>query len=262
MFKKTKKIFLIILILTVAFSFLNCYEDEDEEEDSCTPAPSNCQSVPYENGSLTINITINDDNTSVFVRIFNERIDIENIPETSYQNLNITTKSHLISNLPTGEYSVIAQYTVNGTEIKTIDSDTISDETDSYCDNEICHSLENGEVDLELEVDSFKDFQNNQDDKCFIATAAYGSKMEKNVVILRNFRDNYLLTNKLGKLFVNNYYKYSPPFAKKIQKDENLKFLVRLFIYPIIFFIKHPMIIIFITILGVIGFRRKRKLTT
>ncbi|HAY39658.1 MAG TPA: hypothetical protein DCY53_10230, partial [Desulfobacteraceae bacterium] len=42
---------------------------------------------------------------------------------------------------------------------------------------------------------------------CFIATAAYGSLVEPNVKILRDFRDRFLTTNTAGKSLVNLYYK-------------------------------------------------------
>ena len=45
---------------------------------------------------------------------------------------------------------------------------------------------------------------------CFIATAAYGSIMHPYVKELRKFRDTYLLTNYMGKVFVDLYYEYSP----------------------------------------------------
>ncbi|MBP1760936.1 MAG: Ig domain protein group 2 domain protein [Firmicutes bacterium] len=44
-------------------------------------------------------------------------------------------------------------------------------------------------------------------DECFIATAAFGSKFIWPVALLRHFRDQYLLTNDLGKAFVNFYYR-------------------------------------------------------
>ena len=69
---------------------------------------------------------------------------------------------------------------------------------------------------------------------CFIATAAYGSSMSKEVYVLREFRDQYLLTNKLGISFVRNYYKYSPPFAEKIRSNNNIKALIRVCLKPLI----------------------------
>ena len=48
---------------------------------------------------------------------------------------------------------------------------------------------------------------------CFIATAAFGSYLDPNVKALRNFRDDYLLTNSVGTVFVNFYYNTSPSIA-------------------------------------------------
>jgi len=64
-------------------------------------------------------------------------------------------------------------------------------------------------------------------DECFIATAAYGSKFEPSVVLLRHFRDKFLLTNSLGTAFVNFYYRNSPPIAKFIAGSKPLKFGIR-----------------------------------
>lgn len=45
---------------------------------------------------------------------------------------------------------------------------------------------------------------------CYIATFVYGDYYADEVLVLREFRDNILLKNILGKLFVNFYYKTSP----------------------------------------------------
>jgi hypothetical protein len=71
---------------------------------------------------------------------------------------------------------------------------------------------------------------------CFIATAAYGSIFEPQVVILREFRDCFLLNNSIGKAFVKLYYSYSPPIAKIIADHECLRFAVRWGLLPIIGF--------------------------
>lgn len=52
---------------------------------------------------------------------------------------------------------------------------------------------------------------------CFIATAVYEDYNHPQVIKLRKFRDEYLLTNKLGVGFVNVYYKYSPAFANFVK---------------------------------------------
>jgi endonuclease YncB( thermonuclease family) len=69
---------------------------------------------------------------------------------------------------------------------------------------------------------------------CFIATAAYGSPLDPHVKILRKFRDNHLLTNKLGRRFVRIYYSYSPVIANYISKHDNLKAITRFTLLPII----------------------------
>lgn len=69
---------------------------------------------------------------------------------------------------------------------------------------------------------------------CFIATAAYGSLLEPHVVLLREFRDAYLLTNAPGRHFVSAYYTYSPPIADYIAGHESLKMIVRILLLPLI----------------------------
>jgi subtilisin family serine protease len=69
---------------------------------------------------------------------------------------------------------------------------------------------------------------------CFIATAAFGSSMEPRVKILREFRDNILLTNPAGKAFVALYNRYSPAAAAFISRHDMLRTLVRLGLIPIV----------------------------
>lgn len=69
---------------------------------------------------------------------------------------------------------------------------------------------------------------------CFIATAAYGSLLEPHVVLLREFRDSFLLTNSVGQKFVSLYYTYSPPLADYIAERDSLKAIVRILLLPLI----------------------------
>jgi hypothetical protein len=56
--------------------------------------------------------------------------------------------------------------------------------------------------------------------------------MADEVQTLRDFRDEYLLTNPLGQAFVNLYYKTSPPIAEFITDHPNLKPVVRTGLLP------------------------------
>jgi len=71
---------------------------------------------------------------------------------------------------------------------------------------------------------------------CFIATAAFGSPMEKHVEILKDFRDIYLLNSWLGIEFVKAYYRYSPPVADVIARHVFLRAVVRIGLMPLIVF--------------------------
>ena len=71
---------------------------------------------------------------------------------------------------------------------------------------------------------------------CFIATAAYGSYEAPYVKLLREFRDQYLLTNEPGQWFVEQYYTYSPPMADWIRDREAVKSAVRVVLLPLIGF--------------------------
>lgn len=70
---------------------------------------------------------------------------------------------------------------------------------------------------------------------CFIATAVYGSPLANEVIILKTFRDNFLLKLTLGRFFVKFYYWISPTIAKTISKNNYLKNVTRrILIVPLI----------------------------
>jgi hypothetical protein len=69
---------------------------------------------------------------------------------------------------------------------------------------------------------------------CFIATAACGSYAEGHVMILRKFRDQYLLQHALGKSLVNLYYRNSPSLAHIIHRKGYLRFLTRMGLSPLV----------------------------
>lgn len=70
---------------------------------------------------------------------------------------------------------------------------------------------------------------------CFIATACYGDYDAPEVLILRRYRDEYLLTNWLGSLFVRFYYAVSPSIARCLEKSDMVKSFIRnYFLRPIV----------------------------
>ena len=68
---------------------------------------------------------------------------------------------------------------------------------------------------------------------CFIATAAYGSPMAREVTTLRSFRDLYLMGNVPGRAFVDFYYAVSPPIAAVVAGSGVLRAAVRAVLAPI-----------------------------
>jgi len=74
---------------------------------------------------------------------------------------------------------------------------------------------------------------------CFIATAAYGTPAAEQIDVLREFRDAVLLNNSLGSLFVEMYYRLSPPVADFIAGNEVVRTVVRdLLVDPIVWLVE------------------------
>jgi hypothetical protein len=67
---------------------------------------------------------------------------------------------------------------------------------------------------------------------CFIATAAYGHYSDPEVLALRAFRDQYLLTNSLGRAFVAWYYRVSPGAAAALNAHPAFKPVIRVALLP------------------------------
>jgi len=74
----------------------------------------------------------------------------------------------------------------------------------------------------------------NPGKKCFIATAAYGTPMAKEIDVLRKWRDESLIKSKSGKLFVNTYYIISPPIANMISKSKSMRAITRKLLDPFV----------------------------
>jgi alpha-tubulin suppressor-like RCC1 family protein len=101
---------------------------------------------------------------------------------------------------------------------------------------------------------------------CFIATAAYGSYLDPHVAVLRAFRDNYLLTNRPGRSFVDFYYRHSPPLARLITRHPALRTMTRWALTPVVYGVMYPFLFGFIPPLSFVwicvkkGRRRRRKI--
>ena len=55
---------------------------------------------------------------------------------------------------------------------------------------------------------------------CYIATMVYGDYGHPQVLVLREFRDNFLAHYVLGKSFIRFYYKYSPGWVKALEHNK------------------------------------------
>jgi YVTN family beta-propeller protein len=96
---------------------------------------------------------------------------------------------------------------------------------------------------------------------CFIATAAYGSPLDRHVSVLRKFRDRHLLTNPAGEMFCRFYSLYSPSIANVIRHHESLRTLTRWTLTPVIWAIECPLLLASIVFTGAVtGFCWRRKL--
>ncbi|MBL8199955.1 MAG: DUF11 domain-containing protein [Chromatiales bacterium] len=95
---------------------------------------------------------------------------------------------------------------------------------------------------------------------CFIATAAYGSYLDPEVLVLRQFRDQVLLASALGRAFVGWYYRVSPPIAAYIRERDGLRLAARVALTPVVYAIKYPapasLLLFSLTLLPVVTRRR------
>ena len=96
-------------------------------------------------------------------------------------------------------------------------------------------------------------------DRCFIATATYGSFLDPRINHLRAFRDDYLLTHAAGRYLVHQYYQHSPPLAQFIREHQWAKVTAMALLTPIVLAVQHPVAAMLLLIAGIIMVRRRRK---
>ena len=62
--------------------------------------------------------------------------------------------------------------------------------------------------------------QSSSNSGCYIATMVYGDYEHPQVLVLREFRDNFLAQFLLGRLFIRFYYKFSPGWVKSLEHNK------------------------------------------
>lgn len=83
---------------------------------------------------------------------------------------------------------------------------------------------------------------NQKLDLCVMATAAYGSPVSDELVVLRTFRDQYLIHWPLGTDLVHLYYYWGQKLVPFIKKYKVLKIFVKFLVQFLIFLIQETMI--------------------
>lgn len=101
-----------------------------------------------------------------------------------------------------------------------------------------------------------------KEQSCFLLTAGFG---EEHYVIqyFRNFRDNVLAKNVLGRMFISTYYELAPKYALMIYEHEMIRSLIRGCAYTLYFLFNHLSMILIILIAGFIGtflFKKREKI--
>ena len=93
-----------------------------------------------------------------------------------------------------------------------------------------------GVICVVLVKDAIDSIERDLQEACTWKAATSNTPLSAHLNILRDFRDKYLLPNKVGRELVRIYYKYSPFTAKIISKNKLLKSAVRTNLIPIIVF--------------------------
>ncbi|WP_067521922.1 CFI-box-CTERM domain-containing protein [Endozoicomonas ascidiicola] len=82
-------------------------------------------------------------------------------------------------------------------------------------------------TDLHSKASVWHQQQQKKQEGCYIATMAYGDYEHPQVIKLREFRDQILAKNWLGRNFIKWYYKYSPLMVQTLENNHTVNKLVR-----------------------------------
>ncbi|MGY5864452.1 MAG: CFI-box-CTERM domain-containing protein [Candidatus Thorarchaeota archaeon] len=63
--------------------------------------------------------------------------------------------------------------------------------------------------------------------ECFIATAVFGTSLDPKIDLLRDFRDQWILSKPFGQALVYTYYEISPPIARIARRNEIVRDVLR-----------------------------------
>lgn len=110
--------------------------------------------------------------------------------------------------------------------------DTIDVEVAAGDTETVSFSIPGGEVSGEFDItvespDDTDQVTVTAVDPCFIATAAYDTPTADEIDVLRDFRDDVLQRNALGRLCIRTYYWGSPPIARWIRRTRTRRELVK-----------------------------------
>lgn len=140
---KNRKLYIyFVLFLVISVVAVSCYDDFTFDEINC----SECYRVRPENGEIIINVTINNENPGVPVKIYRDKI------ETGRLRIKDTVKTNRVYfEVPLNHYySVIAKYSVGNDSVFAVDGERIeTKKITDQCDT-ICWIIKGGKYDLRL----------------------------------------------------------------------------------------------------------------
>lgn len=74
---------------------------------------------------------------------------------------------------------------------------------------------------------------------CYIATMVYGNYDHPDVLVLRNFRDNFINKFLIGRIFIKYYYKYSPKYVRVAKYNFILQIISKKIIFNLVKLLKN-----------------------